>query len=92
MTDDEDISSGDEDYGGVERVDDNNDVISSEQSEVDSDNNEDLDVMNNDNENSDDEQWVGTNDDLSDFSYSGKNETEMWLKDLSQADMVHRMC
>ena len=57
----DDISSEDEDYGGVERVDDNNDVISSEQSEVDSDNNEDSDVMNNDNENSDDEQLVGTN-------------------------------
>ena len=38
---DEDLTSEDEDYGGVERVDDINDVMSSEQSEVDSDDNED---------------------------------------------------
>ena len=38
---DEDLISADEDYGGVERVDDINDVMSSEQSKVDSDDNED---------------------------------------------------
>jgi hypothetical protein len=79
--DDEDLSSEDEDYGGVERVDDDNDGLPSEQSVVDSDENENSEV--NDNNSSDDEpeQLVGTNDDLEEFFYSSKNGTDMWLKE-----------